>query len=52
MATVFIADTFYPPGAGHPHAQKLIWDCFRLADTPEAEAAFKFALPIVNRMSW
>ncbi len=40
------------PGNGEPHAKKLIYECFRAADTAEWEAAFRFALPIVGKKSW
>jgi hypothetical protein len=41
----------------HPNEQeqrpkKKIYECFRLADTPEWERAFQFALPIVGLESW
>jgi hypothetical protein len=32
--------------------KKLIYDCFRLADTPEWDKAFAFALPILGLKSW
>ena len=32
--------------------KKKIYECFRLADTPAAEAAFRFALPIVGLKDW
>ena len=32
--------------------KKQIYECFRLADTPEWERAFQFALPIVGLESW
>lgn len=34
------------------HPRKLIYDCFRAADTAQWEEAFRFALPIVGRESW
>jgi hypothetical protein len=40
------------PGEGETHKKKLIYECFRAADTPEGEEAFKFALPIVGKDSW
>ena len=40
------------PGDGEPHKKKLIYECFRAADTPQWEAAFKFALPIVGKENW
>ena len=38
--------------AGESHPKKLIYDCFRAADTPEWEPAFEFALPIVGLQRW
>jgi len=35
---------------GNP--KKKIYDCFRFADTPEWEAAFEFALPVVGIKKW
>ena len=32
--------------------KKKIYDCFRLADTPEWRGAFEFALPLVGLTSW
>jgi hypothetical protein len=40
------------PGDGEPRRKKLIYECFRAADTPEWEAAFEFALPIVGKEVW
>jgi len=37
---------------GEPRPRKKIYDCFRVADTPEWEKAFEFALPIVGLQSW
>ena len=37
-------------GKGNP--KKKIYDCFRFADTPEWEAAFEFALPVVGIKKW
>jgi len=37
-------------GEGKP--KKKIYECFRLADTPQWEQAFKFALPIVGIEQW
>ncbi|MEZ6070142.1 MAG: DUF5722 domain-containing protein [Pirellulales bacterium] len=39
-------------GAADPYPKKQIYDCFRAADTPEWEAAFEFALPIVGLEHW
>jgi hypothetical protein len=40
------------PRDGEPRPKKRIYECFRLADTPEWEKAFEFALPIVGLESW
>jgi hypothetical protein len=40
------------PGDGGTHRKKKIYECFRAADTPQWEAAFEFALPIVGKESW
>lgn len=40
------------PRDGDPHPRKKIYDCFRLADTPDWQPAFNFALPIVGLKSW
>jgi hypothetical protein len=37
-------------GEGKP--KKKIYECFRLADTPGWEEAFRFALPVVGLKSW
>lgn len=37
-------------GEGKP--KKKIYECFRLADTPEWEESFRFALPIVGLGAW
>jgi hypothetical protein len=42
----------YLPGAQDPRPKKMIYDCFRLADTDDWEAAFEFALPIVGIEDW
>jgi hypothetical protein len=39
-------------GESNPHPTKLIYDCFRLADTPDWEPAFQFALPIIGIQTW
>ena len=39
-------------GNGKAHRKKLIYECFRAADTPQWEQAFEFALPITGRTSW
>ena len=40
------------PCGGEPRRKKRIYGCFRAADTPEWESAFKFALPIIGKQSW
>lgn len=40
------------PDGPNPRPKKLIYDCFRAADTPQWEAAFEFALPIVGLENW
>ena len=40
------------PSATEARPRKKIYDCFRLADTPEWEAAFQFALPVVGLKNW
>jgi hypothetical protein len=40
------------PAPGEPKPKKKIYDVFRLADTPEWEKAFEFALPVVGLRSW
>jgi hypothetical protein len=35
-----------------PESRKKIYDVFRLADTPEWEQAFRFALPVIGVHSW
>ena len=40
------------PGGVETRARKRIYDCFRLAYTPEWERAFEFALPVVGVRSW
>jgi hypothetical protein len=42
----------YLPDQPEPRPTKLIYDCFRLADTPQWEDAFRFALPVVGRSAW
>ena len=42
----------YVPVNGEPMPKKKIYECFRLADTPEWEQAFRFALPVVGLKSW
>lgn len=38
--------------ADPPRRAKAIYECFRLADTPEWKGAFEFALPIVGKTEW
>ena len=40
------------PKGGELKPRKKIYDCFRVADMPEWEPAFAFALPIVGLASW
>ncbi len=40
------------PATGGPGRPKPIYECFRLADTPQWRAAFEFALPIVGLRDW
>ena len=42
-------DAKAPHGMG---AKRIIWDTFRKAGTPEEDAAFAFALPVVGRKDW
>ncbi len=42
----------YVPSDPEPRPKKRIYNCFRLADTPDWEAAFRFALPIVGLENW
>jgi len=42
----------HQPGAAEPRPKKRIYECFRLADTPQWESAFEFALPIVGLERW
>ncbi len=42
----------FAPAESNPRPQKLIYECFRRADGPDWEAAFKFALPIIGIQSW
>ncbi len=38
--------------SAEPLSKKPIYDVFRLADTPDAEKAFKFALPVIGVTRW
>jgi hypothetical protein len=40
------------PAGGEVRPKKLIYECFRLADTPQWESAFACALPIIGLKSW
>jgi len=40
------------PEGGDPAPCKRIYECFRVADTPEWEEEFSFALPIIGLKSW
>jgi hypothetical protein len=40
------------PAGGEDRPRKKIYECFRLADTPRWEEAFRFALPIVGLDDW
>jgi len=42
----------YLPDEPEQRPAKLIYDCFRLAGTPQWEEAFRFALPIVALTAW
>ncbi len=44
--------TRQPDSLSTPDRPKRIHECFRAADTPDEEAAFAFALPIVGLDSW
>jgi len=41
-----------PQSTSEPLSKKPIYEVFRLADTPQWEEAFKFALPIIGIKSW
>ena len=38
--------------AAEPKAKKMIYDVFRLADTPDWREAFEFALPVIGLKNW
>ena len=40
------------PAGGEARPKKRIYECFRLADTPQWEQAFTFALPIIGLTNW
>ena len=41
-----------PGSIADPDTKKRIYDCFRLADTPQWREAFNFALPIIGLENW
>ena len=42
----------FVPAESNPRPVKMIYECFRRADGPDWEEAFKFALPIIGIQSW
>jgi hypothetical protein len=40
------------PRDGDPRPKKLIYECFRAADSPEWQPAFDFALPVIGLKNW
>ncbi|MDB6059102.1 MAG: hypothetical protein JWO95_2946 [Verrucomicrobiales bacterium] len=40
------------PARGEQHPRKLIYECFRTADTPDWKETFRFALPIIGLKDW
>jgi hypothetical protein len=42
----------FAPAESDQRPKKMIYECFRRADGPDWEAAFKFALPIIGIQSW
>jgi hypothetical protein len=40
------------PSNGDRHPKKKIYECFRVADTPDWEKAFEFALPVIGHNAW
>ena len=40
------------PKGGEAQPRKMIYDCFRAADTPDWEKAFEFALPVIGLHGW
>ena len=42
----------YQPAHGEARPKKRIYECFRLADSPEWQKAFDFALPVVGLTNW
>lgn len=43
---------WFRPGETEPRPKKMIYDCFRAADTDEWEKKFEFALPVVGLEKW
>ncbi|MCX8156850.1 MAG: DUF5722 domain-containing protein [Verrucomicrobiae bacterium] len=41
-----------PGSVADPYEKKRIYECFRLADTPQWREAFDFALPLIGLKSW
>jgi hypothetical protein len=41
-----------PGSVADPYQKKRIYECFRLADTPQWREAFDFALPIIGLKNW
>lgn len=41
-----------PGTVSQPGAKKRIYECFRLADTPQWREAFSFALPVIGLKAW
>lgn len=41
-----------PGSVAEPHQKKRIYECFRLADTPQWREAFDFALPLIGLKNW
>jgi len=41
-----------PDSVSTPSTKRPIYECFRLADTPQWKSAFQFALPIIGLKSW
>jgi hypothetical protein len=42
----------FAPAESEQRPKKMIYECFRRADGPDWEAAFKFALPIIGIQNW
>ena len=41
-----------PGSVAEPYQKKRIYECFRLADTPQWREAFDFALPLIGLRNW